>query len=97
MPIGDWVNFDVVLRAGAERRNNSRSVLELIRRYKIPAYSLITAQVRTEPIAEHFEVALVAHNLFDHDMRDDVPRPDRVPGLLPREGQSVYLTLRARY
>jgi len=97
MPIGDWVNFDVVLRAGAERRNNSRSVLELIRRYKIPAYSLITAQVRTEPIAEHFELALVAHNLFDHDMRDDVPRPDRVPGLLPREGQSVYLTLRAHY
>jgi outer membrane receptor protein involved in Fe transport len=97
MPIGDWVNFDVVVRAGAERRNNSRSVLELIRRYKIPAYSLITAQLRTEPIAEHFEVALVAHNLFDHDLRDDVPRPDRVPGLLPREGQSAYLTLRARY
>ncbi len=97
MPIGDWVNFDVVVRAGAERRNNSRSVLELIRRYKIPAYSLITAQLRTEPIGEHFEVALVAHNLFDHDMRDDVPRPDRVPGLLPREGQSVYLTVRARY
>jgi outer membrane receptor protein involved in Fe transport len=97
MPIGDWVNFDVVVRAGAERRNNTRSVLELIRRYKIPAYSLITAQVRTEPIAEHFELAVVAHNLFDHDMRDDVPRPDRVPGLLPREGQSVYLTLRAHY
>jgi outer membrane receptor protein involved in Fe transport len=97
MPIGDWVNFDVVVRAGAERRNNSRSVLELIRRYKIPAYSLITMQLRTEPIAEHFEAALVAHNLFDHDLRDDVPRPDRVPGLLPREGQSVYLTVRAHY
>ncbi len=97
MPIGDWVNFDVVVRAGAERRNNTRSVLELIRRYQIPAYSLITAQLRTEPIAEHFEVAMVAHNLFDHDLRDDVPRPDRVPGLLPRESQSVYLTVRARY
>jgi outer membrane receptor for ferrienterochelin and colicins len=97
MPIGDWVNFDVVVRAGAERRNNTRSVLELIRRYKIPAYSLITAQLRTEPLFEHFEAALVAHNLFDHDMRDDVPRPDRIPGLLPREGQSVYLTVRAHY
>ncbi|HYH98282.1 TonB-dependent receptor plug domain-containing protein [Hyalangium sp.] len=97
MPIGDWVNFDVVVRAGAERRNNTRSVLELIRRYQIPAYSLITVQLRTEPIAEHFEASLVAQNLFDHDLRDDVPRPDRVPGLLPREGQSVYLTLRARY
>ncbi|RJS19780.1 hypothetical protein DRW03_21555 [Corallococcus sp. H22C18031201] len=97
MPIGDWVNFDVILRSGAERRNNSRSTLELIRRYKIPAYSLITAQLRTEPLMDHWEVALVAQNLFDHDFRDDVPRPDRVTGLLPREGVSGYLTVRARY
>ncbi|WP_309890338.1 TonB-dependent receptor domain-containing protein [Archangium sp.] len=96
MPIGDFINFDMVVRAGAERRNNTRSVLELIRRYKIPAYSLITAQVRTEPIADRFEVAVVVHNVFDHDMRDDVPRPDRMPNLLPREGVSAFLTLRAR-
>jgi hypothetical protein len=87
----------VVVRAGAERRNNSRSVLELIRRYKIPAYSLITAQLRTEPLFGHFEVTAVAHNLFDHDFRDEVPRPDRVPGLLPREGLAGYFTVRARY
>ncbi|RYF26476.1 MAG: hypothetical protein EOO23_08520, partial [Comamonadaceae bacterium] len=24
MPLGDWVNLDVVVRSGAERRNNSR-------------------------------------------------------------------------
>ncbi|WP_372338346.1 TonB-dependent receptor plug domain-containing protein [Corallococcus llansteffanensis] len=97
MPLGDWVNLDVVVRSGAERRNNSRSTLELIRRYEIPAYSLITAQLRSEPLLEHFEVTLYAQNLFDHDLRDDVPRPDRVPGLLPREGVSGYLTLRAFY
>lgn len=97
MPLGDWVNLDVVVRSGAERRNNSRSTLELIRRYKIPAYSLITAQLRTEPIWEHFEVTLFAQNLFDHDLRDDVPRPDRITALLPREGVSGYLTLRAFY
>ncbi|MBE4749033.1 TonB-dependent receptor [Corallococcus sp. ZKHCc1 1396] len=97
MPLGDWVNLDVVVRSGAERRNNSRSTLELIRRYKIPAYSLITAQLRSEPILEHFEVTLFAQNLFDHDLRDDVPRPDRLTGLLPREGVSGYLTLRAFY
>jgi outer membrane receptor protein involved in Fe transport len=97
MPIGDWLNFDVVVHAGAERRNNSRSVLELVRRYKIPAYSLITAQFRTETLFGHFEVAAVAHNVFDHDLRDDVPRPDRVPGLLPREGLSGFVTVRARY
>ncbi|PTL77245.1 TonB-dependent receptor domain-containing protein [Vitiosangium sp. GDMCC 1.1324] len=96
MPIGDYINFDLVVRAGAERRNNTRSVLELIRRYKIPAYSLITAQVRTEPIAERFELAFVVQNLFDSDLRDDVPRPDRMSGLLPREGVSAFLTLRAR-
>ncbi len=96
MPIGDFINFDLLVRAGAERRNNSRSVLELIRRYKIPAYSLISAQVRTEPIADHFELAVVVQNVFDSDMRDDVPRPDRMPNLLPREGVSAFLTLRAR-
>ncbi|AGC46156.1 TonB-dependent receptor [Myxococcus stipitatus DSM 14675] len=97
MPIGAWVNFDLVVRAGAERRNNSRSVLELIRRYKIPAYSLITAQIRSEPILDIWEVTLVAHNVFDTDLRDDVPRPDRVPGNLPREGMSGYLTVRAHF
>ncbi len=97
MPLGDWLNLDVVVRSGAERRNNNRSTLELIRRYQIPAYSLITAQLRTEPIWEHFEVTLFAQNLFDHDLRDDVPRPDRLTGLLPREGVSGYLTLRAFY
>lgn len=97
MPIGDFINFDLVVRSGAERRNNTRSVLELIRRYTIPAYSLITAQVRTEPIADHFELAAVVQNLFDSDMRDDVPRPDRISGLVPRDGVSAYLTLRARY
>jgi len=95
MPIGDLVNFDLVVRTGAERRNNTRSILELIRRYKIPAYSTITAQLRSEPIADHFELALVVQNAFDSDQRDDVPRPDRVPGLLPREGVSAFLTLRA--
>ncbi|AKF82254.1 membrane protein [Myxococcus fulvus 124B02] len=97
MPIGAWVNFDVVVRTGAERRNNSRSVLELVRRYKIPAYSLVTAQIRTEPILDIWEVSLVAHNVFDHDLRDDVPRPDRVTGNLPREGMSGYLTVRAHF
>ncbi len=96
MPIGDFINFDVVVRAGAERRNNTRSVLELIRRYKIPAYGLITAQVRTEPMGDHFELAVVVQNVFDSDLRDDVPRPDRMPGLVPREGVSAFLTLRAR-
>ncbi|MHB8878068.1 MAG: TonB-dependent receptor plug domain-containing protein, partial [Myxococcaceae bacterium] len=97
MPLGAYLNFDFMVRVGAERRNDTRSVLELIRRWKIPAYTLITAQVRSETIGEHFELALVGHNLFDQEVSDDVPRPDRVTGLLPREGFSAFLTLRASY
>jgi outer membrane receptor protein involved in Fe transport len=97
MPLGDYLNFDFVVRVGAERRNNTRAVLELLRRWKIPAYSLITAQIRTELLAEHFEVALVGQNLFAQEVYDDVPRPDRIPGLLPREGLSAFLTVRASY
>jgi hypothetical protein len=56
-------------------------------------------EVRTEPIADHYELALNAQNLFDYRLVDDVPRPDanRMPGLLPREGFAAFLTARARY
>ncbi len=97
LPLGDYLSFDVVVRVGAERRNNSRTVLELIRRWRIPTYALVTAQLRTEPLADHFELALVGHNLFDHDHVDDVPRADRITALLPREGVAVFATVRARY
>ncbi|MBI3183025.1 MAG: TonB-dependent receptor [Myxococcales bacterium] len=97
MPLGDFLNLDLTVRTGSERRNASRSVLELVRRWKAPAYTLVTAQLRSEPIAEHFEVALVGHNLLDQDYVDDVPRPDRITALLPREGASAFLTVRASY
>jgi outer membrane receptor protein involved in Fe transport len=97
LPLGPYLNFDVYAQIGSERRNLSRTVLEQIRRYSIPAYSLVTAQLRTERIADHFELALVGHNVFDVQRFDDVPRPDRVPGLLPREGLWASLILTASY
>lgn len=97
MPLGDSLNFDFVVRVGSERRNNSRSVLELTRRYSIPSWSAITAQLRTERLAEHFELALVGQNLFGSDLVDDAPRPDKMTGQVPREGLSAFLTVRASY
>ena len=97
LPLGPYFDFDVYAQIGAERRNLSRTVLELVRRYSIPAYSMVTAQVRTEKIADHFELSLVGHNVFDVQRFDDVPRPDRIPGLLPREGISASLILTASY
>lgn len=97
LPLGPYLNFDVYAQIGSERRNLSRTVLEQIRRYSIPAYSLVTAQLRTERIADHFELALVGHNVFDVQRFDDVPRPDRITGLLPREGLWASLILTASY
>ena len=70
-----------------------------MRYYRIPAYALVGAQLRTEQLADHFDFALTVQNLFQYQLYDDVPRPDegRMPGLLPREGLGAYLTARMRY
>lgn len=99
IPLGRWINFSVLAQAGAERRNNGRSKLEVLRHYQIPAYLLFGAQLRTEPLFDHLDVALSATNVTNYDLKDDVPRPDagRMTGLLPREGINANLTLRARF
>lgn len=97
LPLGDWLNLDVNLRYGAERRNNSRSVLELVRRYKIPAYAVVSAQLRTEPLWDRVELALLAQNVFQAELYDDPPRPDRIPGLIPREGFAAFGILRGSF
>jgi outer membrane receptor protein involved in Fe transport len=99
LPLGRHFDFALLTQLGAERRNNARSQLEALRHYQIDSYALVGAQVRTEQLAEHFDFALTAQNVFQFDLFDDVPRPDtgRMPGLLPREGVGVYLTARARF
>jgi len=98
IPIGKWLNFSVLAQAGAERRNNGRSTLEVLHHWQIPAYLLLGAQLRTELIADHVEVAVTAQNVTNFDLKDDVPRPDagRLPGLLPREGLGAFVTVRGR-
>jgi len=93
-PVGPWLNLDLNARILAERRNTARSELELLRRYLIPGYGLVNAQLRTEPILDHFEVVLLGQNVMDTQVYDDVPRPDGFAGLLPREGFQAFLMLR---
>lgn len=75
---------------GAERRNNARSTLERLRPYRIPPYALVNVSARTKPLFDLVGVELSAYNLLDHRWQDDVPRPDRMTALLPREGLSLY-------
>lgn len=97
IPIGPYLNLSVVAMQASERRNNVRSVLESLRPYRIPSYVLVNAQLRTEPLLWGMvELALQVQNAFDYDLRDDVPRPDRVPGLLPREGAAIYGVIRVK-
>jgi outer membrane receptor protein involved in Fe transport len=94
MPIGGWLNFDLLVKIGVERRNNSRTELEYLRRYRLPPYALVGAQLRSERLFDHVEVTLTGQNLLNLDYADDVPRPDRVPGFVPREGLSGFVTVR---
>ncbi len=90
LPLGPWLNLDFVARFASERRNNTRSVLELIRRYTLPGYATFTAQLRTEPIFDHVELLLLGQNVFNFEYADDATRPDRVPGGVPRDGWSLF-------
>lgn len=99
VPLGPFLAFDVNFKYGAERRNNQRSTLELLRRYTLPAYAIVGAQLRTEPLFDHVELSLGASNVFNFALYDDAPRMDatRVPNGVPREGWGVFGTIRGWY
>ena len=94
LPLGPWLNLDFIARYHSERRNPSRSVLEQIRRYTLPAYTVVSAQLRTEPLLDHLELGVLGQNVFTFDYADDVPRPDRVPNGMPRESILIFGTVR---
>lgn len=99
VPLGPWFALDVNFRYGAERRNNQRTTLELLRRYTLPAYAIVGAQIRTEPLFDHVELAVSANNVFNFRLADDTARMDstRIPGGVPREGWGVFGTIRGWY
>ncbi|MBX7102008.1 MAG: TonB-dependent receptor, partial [Myxococcaceae bacterium] len=94
LPLGPYLAFDATVRVGAERQNDARSVLELIRRYQLPAYAIVGAQLRTEPLFDHLELGLTVQNAFNFQLADDVPRPDRITPGVPREGATGFLYAR---
>ncbi len=85
LPLGRWLTFDVTFRYASERRNNTRSVLELVRRFVLPAYTVVNAQLRTELLFEHLELSVLGQNVFNMEFADDAARPDRLTGGVPRE------------
>ena len=97
IPLAGFLNLSGLLQLGAERRNNARSPLEIRRRWSIPAYALLSAQLATEPFGGGWSLALVGENLLDEAYRDDVPRPDRIPDQLPREGVTGLLVVRRSF
>ena len=90
--VGAFVDFGylgalgTVIQLGVERRSNSRATLERIRQYRIPAYSLLNMTYRTPALFDFLGLYVQGTNMLNHPAQDDVPRPDRIPGLLPREG-----------
>jgi hypothetical protein len=91
VPVGKWLNIDLVGRFASERRNNSRSVLELIRRYTLPGNATVTAQLRTEPLFDHLELIVLGQNVFNFEYYDDAVRPDRITAGVPRESWQAFL------
>jgi outer membrane receptor protein involved in Fe transport len=90
LPLGPWLAFDVTARWSSERRSDSRTVLELVRRYVLPASTVVGAQLRSELLFDHLQLAVMGQNVFNVDTFDDVPRPDRLTAGLPREGLSIF-------
>lgn len=97
VPIGRYFNVDVAAKYASERRNDSRSVLELIRRYTLPGYALFSAQVRTQPLFDHLEFVLLGQNVFNFEYADDAARPDRVTSGVPRETWSAFLQAKVSF
>ena len=93
LEVGDLGDIHLMARYGAERRNDVRTVLERLRRYRLPAYVLVVAAARTRTFWDLARFGVSAHNLFDVDQRDPVPRPDLMPELLPNQGLQVLFTV----
>lgn len=76
---------------GSARTNNDRSTMERRRQFKIPPFAIFNLTFSTKPLLKYLVFQVSVFNLFDFDHKDDLPRPDHMPGLVPREGAALYL------
>lgn len=94
LPLGPFLNFDVILRHASERRSNARTALEQRRRFVLPPTLLVGAQLRSEPLFDRVELVVIGQNVFNLDWADDALRPDRLPAGVPREPFQIFGTIR---
>jgi hypothetical protein len=98
IPIGKVLTLAATVTYGSERRNDTRTVEEAALPWDIPPYVLLAATIRSAPILGWLDLAASVYQVsLAGAYLDPVPRPDQVPGLLPREGISGLVTLRATY
>jgi hypothetical protein len=93
LEIGSWADGWLLVRYEGGRRNDRRTFIERERSWRLPAQTTFDAALRTRPIAGNVRLGASVHNLFDIAARDPGPRPDVVPGQVPREGRLVLLTI----
>jgi len=94
LPLGPFLNFDLIVRHASERRSDARTALEQRRRYLLPPTMLLAAQLRTEALFDRVELIVLGQNVFNLDWADDAARPDRMPGGVPREPFQIFGTIR---
>jgi hypothetical protein len=88
----DFLNVHLGVIYGSERRNNLRQRMDVLRSYKLPATTLVTVGLSTEPILwDHLVLFAQLVNAFDEDVRDPAPRVDHLPGMLPRDPLSFLV------
>jgi len=95
LAVFEWLDFHLAVQYACERRNNTRQQMEVLRSFVIPAATTVSAGLSTRPILfGHLGFFAFAYNVFDADLRDAPPRPDRLSGLLPREPFSFLAGIR---
>lgn len=98
LPILNVMSLAGTLTYGSERHGTMRSVVEVQRAWQIPPYVLVSGTIRSAPIAGFLEIAASVYAVsLNGALTDPVPRPDRLPGLLPREGLNGSISIRAVY
>ncbi len=98
IPVWKLGTLSATLTAGSERRNDTVTDLQAQRSWEIPSYALVSITARSAPIGRFFDIAASVYSVsLAGPYLDPVPRPDTLPGLLPREGVTGLLTVRATY
>jgi len=95
LALGKLGNLFAILEMGSKRQNSMRSKLEKQRSYQIAPYAYLNLSFRTKPIFQYFILQASVFNLFNFKTEDDVSHPEKLPGLVPREGQVWYVGISA--